>query len=166
MSLRVSLIHSCFDQAVGNPRPKNCRCKFRVTKEQATQLVEDGLASWLIVDWKKDAGGQSIPVTSWNLVWGAKQEEEPGATVRSALAAKTPRVQTIEKAHIHRSTDPLMRKDGKWGYLHDKVPEDAVRIEEWGRLARGVISDLVVPAVDDPYGPGRPILTYFNDDRT
>lgn len=166
MSLRPSLVHSCFSQNLSEIKKPNCRCKYRVTLEQAKQLVEEGLASWLIVDWKKGADGQSVPVTSWNLVWGSKQEEEPGVSVRSALAMKTPRVQTIERPHIERSTDSLMRVDGKWVYENGKTPEDKERIEQWGILAQGVISDLIVPFIPDPYGAGRPILVNFNDDRS
>lgn len=164
--LRPCRIHSCFQQALGEIKKENCRCKYRVSLDQAKKLVEEGLASWLIVDYKKGADGQSVPVTSWNLVWGSKQEDEPESVVRSALAMKTPRVQTIERPHIERSTDPLMKVDGKWVYEKGKVPEDATRIEEWGRLQQEVWQNLLAPFIPDPYGNGRPIIVNFKDDRT
>ncbi len=151
MSLRVSLVHSCFEQHLGHPRPEKCRCKFRVTLDEAKKYVEEGKASWLVVDWKKDSEGVSIPVTSWNLVWGSEPAEN--GIVRSALAMKTPRVQTVEKAHIERA------------YI-DKKQDDIDRIEMWGDLAQKVITDLIVPFIPDPYGHGRPILVNFNDERS
>ena len=157
VSLRVSLIHHCFDQAAGSPRPKKCRCRYRVTSEQAKKLVEEGLASYLIVDWKKDSAGQSVPVTSWNLVWGSKHEDkdEELEAVRSAFALKTPRVQTIEKAHMERAY--IGTKEFPKG-----SPIEIERINEWGRLAQQVISDLTVEIAPDFIDPfeGKPVF-YF-----
>ena len=155
--IRPSLIHHCFDQAAGDPRPAKCRCRYRVTTEQAKKLVEEGLASYLIVDWKKDSAGASIPVTSWNLVWGSKHEDkdEELEAVRSAFALKTPRVQTIEKAHMERAY--IGTKEFPKG-----SPLEQARINEWGRLAQEVIAGLTKtywPKLHDPF-EGKPVF-YF-----
>lgn len=157
MSLRPSLVHHCHSQNLNEPRPAKCRCRYRVTTEQAKKLVEEGLASYLIVDWKTDSAGQSVPVTSWNLVWGSKQEDsvEDLEKVRSAFALKTPRVQTIEKAHMERAY--VGTKEFPKG-----SPLEQERINEWGRLAQEVISDLTVtywPELNDPF-EGKPVF-YF-----
>ena len=157
VSLRPSLVHHCHSQNLNEPKPAKCRCRYRVTLDQAKKLVEEGLASWLIVDWKKDSAGASIPVTSWNLVWGSKHEDkdEELEAVRSAFALKTPRVQTIEKAHIERAF--IGTKEFPKG-----SPIEIERINEWGRLAQEVISDLTVEYAPDFVDPfeGKPVF-YF-----
>jgi hypothetical protein len=157
VSLRPILIHACFDQRAGNPRPVKCKCRYRISSEQAEEYVKQGLASYLIVGWRKDSAGTSIPVEGPNLVWGGKLEtkDEELETVRSVLALKTPRVMTIEKSNIERAY--VGTKEFPKG-----SPLEQERINEWGRLAQEVISDLTVEYAPDFVDPfeGKPVF-YF-----
>jgi len=185
MSLRPSLIHSCHDQQkvfsfmepflsaaiskqdlmelwdqaavqLGETRPKNCRCSYRVSLVDAEKLVKNGIADYLIIDWRYNEEKKTFfPAPNNNLVWGGKQAEDLGL-VKSSYAAKTPRVQTIEKAHIERA------------YVDGKQP-DIDRIEEWGRLSHEVVADLTTdywPEINDPFR-GRPVILLIGwDQRT
>lgn len=181
MSLRPVLLHSCFDQnrimafmepflyanvtkeqlaemwgeaaqQLGEVRNKNCRCSYRVTTEEAEKLVENGLASYLVIEWRYNAEKKVFfPAPNPNLVWGGKQAEDLGL-VKSAYAGKTPRVMTIEKANMERA------------YL-DENQDEIERIEEWGRLQRLVWTALLTPARPDPWGEGRPFIYSFNTER-
>lgn len=177
MSIRPNLIHSCFDQnrilayvdqwisdshltkedftklwkdaakVLGEVRKPNCRCSYRVTTDEAEILVKHGIADYLITEWRfNEEKKRFFPAPNPNLVWGGKQAEDLGL-VRSSKAQKTPRVQTVEKAHIERA------------YVDEKE-EDATRIEVWGELARGVIRDLtvVVEHIHDPF-EGKPVIS-------
>jgi hypothetical protein len=164
MSLRVSRVHACFDQSrvfafmepflsaditkeqltqlwdqaatqLGETRPKNCRCSYRVTADEAEKLVKNGIADYLIIDWRYNAEKKVFfPAPNLNLVWGGKQAEELGL-VKSSYAAKTPRVMTIEKANIERA------------YLDGREDEIA-RIEAWGELQRDVWASITVSYPD------------------
>jgi hypothetical protein len=147
MKFRPVLVHSCFDQSLGEPRPASCRCRYRIAVEEAKQYVADGRADWIIVDWRN-----GFPVEGSNLVWGARPTNDE-LEVRSAYAKQTPRVQTIEKAHIERA------------YISGRK-EDIARIEDWGRLQIQLWAGLMAPFVPDPCGDGRPILIVFEDFRT
>lgn len=135
-------------KSLGEVRPERCRCSFRVTKEEAEALIANGIAQPLITEWRFNAEKRVFfPAPNPNLVWGGKQAEDLGL-VRAAFAAKTPRVQTIEKAHIERA------------YIDGKQ-EDVERIEEWGRLARQVLELVTVEYVGEPRDPfkGCPVLS-------
>lgn len=179
MSLRPSLCHSCFDQnrimvfvepflsakltkedlvklwsdaaqVLGQVRKKNCRCSYRVTTLEADHLVKHGLASYLVTDWRyNEEKHVFFPAPNPNLVWGGRQAEELGL-VRSSLAQKTPRVQTIEKAHIERS-------------VIDHKQEDIDRIEEWGKMQKQLWSEMTTfywPEPRDPF-KGRCVFVSF-----
>jgi hypothetical protein len=182
--LRPYVIHSCFDQnkilayvepllsspltknefteiwtqaakALGQVRPKNCRCRYRVSAREGEILVEYGVASYLVTEWRyNEEKKMFFPAPNPNLVWGGQQAENLGL-VRSSLAAKTPRVQTIEKAHMERAFI-----DGK--------KEDLDRIEEWGELSRGVIAALTKGYWPEPFDPfkGLPVVTRWENQRT
>lgn len=177
MSLRPSLCHSCFDQnrimvfvqpflsaqltkdelvklwhdaaaVLGQVRKKNCRCSYRVTTLEADHLVQHGLASYLITDWRyNEEKHVFFPAPNPNLVWGGKQAEELGL-VRSSLAQKTPRVMTIEKANLERA------------YL-DERQDEIDRIEIWGEMAREVIHKLTSTYWPEPFDPfkGYPVIS-------
>lgn len=98
-------VHSCYSQdsfednwngfpvetkieSLDKLRPKKCRCKWWVSTQVATQLVADGVASWEI---KFEGGFQTYG----------------NDIVLSGRAGKTPRAQTIEKAHMERYTERL-----------------------------------------------------------
>lgn len=147
MSLRPVLIHSCFDQVIGQLRPATCRCKYRISLADARLYVKQGKASWLIVDYKN-----SVPVESWNLVWGREAEKNEDQETRGSYAKQTPRVQTIEKAHMERA------------YLDGKKA-DIDRINVWGELAQEVLASLIITEFgDDPF-EGRAVLYLIGFDQ-
>ncbi len=183
MSLRPNLVHSCFDQSkvfafvepflyanitkaqlaeiweeaavqLGETRPKNCRCSYRVSTADAEQLVKNGIADYLITEWRYNEEKKVyFPAPNSNLVWGGKQAEELGL-VKSSYAAKTPRVMTIEKANVERA------------YL-DERQDEIDRIEIWGELQRGVWQALVQEYAHDWVDPfeGRTVLPLIGFDQ-
>ncbi len=128
MKFRPVLVHACFDQRLGQLRPLTCRCRYRVSVDEANDFVAQGKADWIIVDWRN-----GFPVEGANLVWGARPEKQrdKDEKLSSAYALKTPRVQTIEKAHIERA------------FVNGKQ-DDLDRINAWGELAHEVIAELTV----------------------
>jgi hypothetical protein len=183
MSLRPALVHSCFDQNrvfqfmepffsanltkadlrelweqasahLGEIRPKNCRCSYRVTVEEADLLVKNGIADYLITDWRYNEEKKTFfPAPNLNLVWGGKQAEDLGL-IKASYAAKTPRVMTLERANLERA------------YV-DGRQDEIDRIEIWGELAREVIADLTTeywPELDDPF-KGRAVLPLIGFDQ-
>jgi hypothetical protein len=150
MSFRTVLVHACFDQRLGQERPARCKCQYRITNEQAQEFVVQGKADWVIVAYKN-----GFPVEGCNLVWGARptKEEIEAQLVKSAYAAKTPRVQTVEKADIERA------------YVN-QYPEDIERIEVWGEMSKDVIADLTIPwDGSDPF-EGRSVILFVTDQRS
>jgi hypothetical protein len=133
---------------LGEMRPAKCRCSYRVTSAEAEHLVKNGIANWLITDWRYNEDRKVFfPVEGPNLVWGGKQAEDLGL-VRSSLAAKTPRVQTIEKAHIERAfVGTAAHPEGD--------PEEQARINLWGELSRQVIQELTTPYWPEVFDPFR-----------
>lgn len=113
--LRPFLVHSCFNQSREYVvwkqlrRPKECKCRLLMSREETRELVERGMLAEMIVDWKWDSEGVGHPVTVDNMF------------VHTGRAVKTPRTQTIEKADIERA------------YVFD-YPEDQARIEAYGEL--------------------------------
>lgn len=138
MSLRPVLIHSCFDQSIGDLRPSKCRCRYRISLERAKEFVKQGKAQWLIVDYKN-----TVPVESWNLVWGRAPDEDEKETSGS-YSKMTPRVETIEKTHMERAY-----VDGK--------KADIARINIWGQMSQEMLLSMIVPERYDPF-KGEPIL--------
>jgi len=162
-----------------DPPAPSCRCRKFIPLSKATKMVKDGEASWVVVKRKSGyaeitcsmCGGDKTVVNCANcggkgvaieyVVWNQfnndvvliselpKDETEKKRT--SVLKKKTPRVATIEKAHIYRA------------YV-DGNKEAAERIEEYGRLvleARAFIGKDkiytigVEPANDATTGQGR-----------
>jgi hypothetical protein len=102
----------------------------------------------LIVDYKN-----SVAVESWNLVWGRTREDDEETETRGAFAKQTPRVQTIEKAHMERA------------YLDGKKA-DIERIDAWGELQQDVWAKLMADFIPNPWGEGRPLVIDSNDLRS
>jgi len=48
-----TLLHTCFNQAFGDPLPQRCRCRKRLTSEEARHAVAKGEAAWLVVGYKE-----------------------------------------------------------------------------------------------------------------
>ena len=144
-----SVIHTCHNQHLGEAKPK-CRCKKRVSLADATKQVEKGFAEWLIFSTTWITGKETCPVcladrlkkgcqncqgsgeieksypvrTHTNdivLVSVGTPNEDGSQTFRSVKAKQTPRVATIEIAHIERA------------YL-DGVKEEQERIEIYGLM--------------------------------
>lgn len=140
MNFRSVLVHGCFDQRLGELRPKTCRCRYLITWEEANEYVAEGKADWIIVGWKK-----GFPIEGRNLVWGARPEETQGnEKISSAYAKKTPRVHTIEKADMERA------------YVN-QYREDQERIETYGQLSIEVVQEMIAPWREDPFA-GRALL--------
>jgi hypothetical protein len=128
----TSVIHVCHNQHLNEARPKRCRCRKRIKLVDATIMVEKGFAQWLITSQivltgkevchlclnekiKKNcqhcAGTgeveKSYPVNTYSsdivLVTTGSTDDDGKTTYKPVLAPKTPRVATIEKAHIERA---------------------------------------------------------------
>jgi hypothetical protein len=95
---KTSKVHHCFDQELGNPQPVKCKCRKFISKEFASELVANGTAEWLTV--------YPEGVSSYDIVL-------------KGITGKTPRAQTIEKAHIERYM----------GISGDFDPETMTRLE-------------------------------------
>jgi len=114
---------------------------------RSDHLVKHGLAATWLRTGATRREACVLPCAEPELVWGGRQAEELGL-VRSSLAQKTPRVQTIEKAHIERAV-----VDGK--------QDDIDRIEVWGQMQREVWSGLTKtywPVLRDPF-KGCPVIS-------
>jgi hypothetical protein len=189
MSLRPCIVHQCFDQnkvfqfmepffsvdidktqlmelwgqaaaQLGETRPKTCRCSYRVTVAEAEILVKNGIADYLITDWRYNEEKKTFfPAPNLNLVWGGKQAEDLGL-IKASYAAKTPRVMTIEKANIERSL--VFKGDSK--KAKDIAAMEKARIEVWGELAREVIADLTTayPDLWDCPFKGKPVCSMID----
>ena len=83
---KTTKVHYCFHQEIGDPQPKKCKCRKFISKEFAEGLVADGIADWLV---KFPEGVNTTDIVLRNIV------------------SKTPRAQTIEKAHIERFIDQI-----------------------------------------------------------
>lgn len=131
------------------PPAKKCRCRKYVSLRVATQMVKDGEASWVVLARKyvpimevcslcksdpevkgcancegrgKVPGTEVIETEGEDIVLVSRLPADKREKKRSsALAAKTPRVATIEEEHIELA------------YVYG-VKEAAERIEEYGRL--------------------------------
>ncbi len=108
-------IHTCFSPDMGEEFLPVCACFRKTTKEDARRLVWLGLATWISV---------------------GKRTFRDKICLFTELSQMTPRVATIEKAHIERA------------YASDHGLEDRVRIETYGQLTQETWQALVheVPA--------------------
>lgn len=192
MSIRPNLVHSCFDQnkilqfvepflyaeigraqfleiwkeaarQLGEIRPEKCRCNYRVSSEDAEILVKNGIADYLITEWRyNEEKKKFFPAPNPNLVWGGKQAEDLGL-IKASYAAKTPRVMTIEKANIERS---LAWRDDTPKAKRIAAEEQA-RIEAWGDLQYEVWAKMTVNYPDGWECPfrGRAVLPMIGGDQ-
>lgn len=146
--LKTSAVHYCFSQELGEPRPKDCRCKKMVSREMAANLVKIGEADWLV-----DYSGKN-PADTFHVVLRGR-------------AGKTPRAHTIEKAHMERGLERMLDASDN-GYQADLMHAAAEGVDEaielWASyreielesrcsLFRGCGGDLVaLKAVSDNLG--------------
>jgi hypothetical protein len=86
---KTSLVHSCYLIDRGDLRPKpKCRCRKYVSREQASELVRLGAATWVL----DDSDGKSEPIPQWDIVLLGQ-------------TSKTPRAATLERSHLERGTE-------------------------------------------------------------
>lgn len=173
--MKGSTVHSCFSQMLGEQKPKRCRCRKKMSLIDATREVERGFAQWLILSQtlgtikeicqtcgnddklKKSCQAcqktgeveKTFPINVFGtdivLVTTGSLDDAGRMVYKPVLAKKTPRVATIEKAHIHRA------------YL-DNNKEEQERIEVYGlmtlesRIEMGIKPE---PADDPKTGTGR-----------
>jgi hypothetical protein len=141
-------VHACFAQNLNETKPEKCRCRQRLSLAEATREVQNGFAEWLILTRKTVTQKEICPIclngdakkscqhctktgeidvthfiNTYSqdivLVTTGSENESGATTYRHVLALKTPRVATIEKAHIERA------------YVHNNA-EEQERIEAYG----------------------------------
>ena len=83
---KTTKVHHCFNQELNEPQPKKCKCRKFISRDFAAGLVADGVADWVII--------YPQGVSSFDIIL-------------KGIAGKTPRAQTIEKAHIQRYIDQI-----------------------------------------------------------
>lgn len=93
---KTTKVHHCFNQEMNiengpvvperDLQPKKCKCRKFISREFAADLVADGAADWVI---KYPEGTPTFDI------------------VLKGIVGKTPRAQTIEKAHIERYIDQI-----------------------------------------------------------
>lgn len=132
-------VHYCFSQELGELQPVRCRCRKFVSKEVASNLVNEGEADWLLI-----ASNDAI-IPTWDLVLKGR-------------VGKTPRAHTIESAHMERYTE---RMGGNADNSDPADPEVMALFEEYHDiemetrlgLFRGVGAELLKMKKDsDTYG--------------
>lgn len=160
---------------------KKCKCREEATFTRAHQLVQSGAAEYVIIRkepvdiklicsmcanddlLKRSCSAcnktgeiirtEMVPVRSNDIVMVTTGSGESGHEVfRSVMAKQTPRVATIEFAHIQRA------------YVNE-YPEDILRIEEYGKSNRDFLASLIAPFIPDP-NEGRCLFTFGPDERT
>jgi hypothetical protein len=128
-------IHTCFSQRAGEEMPPKCACRRKTDPADARRLVALDNVDWIII---------------------GKRTFRDKVCVVIEVSQKTPRVATIEKAHIERAyaNDP---KDPSGA-------EERERIEEYGRLTLASWNAMVrlVPAAEfdegDDHDFGIPVV--------
>ncbi len=189
--MKSSKVHVCHQAHLGENKPKRCNCRKRISLAEATQRVEQGFAAWLVLsehtaiskeicpicqagDIKKSCqhckttgeverahpvrvlGTDIVEVTAGSL------DEDNQLVYRSVKAKQTPRVATIEKAHICRA------------YI-DKDKSEQERIEAYGlmTLEARIEMGIGIEPADDPktgigrkYDCGRSPYARISDERT
>src|ERR1700674_1691265 len=190
--LKLSRVHVCFQQSLNESRPKKkCKCRKKVSISEATRLVEQGTAQWLILDRYTVIDKEVCPICSGGslkkgcqncggsgkietqnqvevlgndivLATAASQEKNRPPVYRSVLALKTPRVATVERSHIEKA------------YL-DGNKDEADRIEAYGMmiLEARIEMGIGVEPPDNPetgtgrrYDYGRTPFARISDERT
>lgn len=189
--MKLSIEHTCFSQHLNENKPKRCSCRKRITQAEATRLVERGFADWIILsytdtvikeichicfnsDLKKSCQEckslgeieKSIKIKNYGtdivLVTIGSPDERGNLLYKPVLAKKTPRVATIEPAHIERA------------YI-EGIKEEQERIEEYGlmTLLSRIEMKIGTEPLDDPkigtgrtYDRGRSPFARIADERT
>lgn len=169
--MSMSKVHHCIGQemvAKGliEPPAKRCRCREVVSNEEAQTRVNNGEARWIVIDRIRGIddilcrlchddkevkncalcagkGFVSVPVVvevkSYDIVSvSAESIDEKAGIYKPELRPKTPRVPTIEWKHIIRAY-----------VLGERAAQE--RIEEYGRLERERLEDLIVKVPADEY---------------
>ena len=166
---KSSLVHACFSQNLNEQKPKKCHCRQRMSLSEATEEVSRGSAEWLILTSKTHTDRQICPIclnaetkkTCQNCAQTGEIDEihlvnayssdivlvsvgslnaSGTTTYRHALALKTPRVATIEKAHIERA------------YVYNNQ-EEQERIEAYGMDTLQTRIDMGI--TDEPEGDAK-----------
>ena len=83
---KTTKVHYCYSQELNEPQPKICKCRKFISREEATDHVANGIADWIV---KYPEG-----ISTYDIIL-------------KGIAGKTPRSQTIEKAHIERYVDQI-----------------------------------------------------------
>lgn len=147
--MRTSRVHVCFQQHLGEQKPKKCRCKKLITLHEATKEVREGRAQWLVLFRRPGVVEETCPicdadenkrqschncgglgVASKTFYQETYADDIVQATVgcedndgneifKSVMSKQTPRVPTIERTHIERA------------YI-EEVKDDQERIELYG----------------------------------
>lgn len=119
---KTSIVHTCllyrtkqemgrlWNEEIGGVKVSSkfkgqeCKCRKFVGHRKATEMVEKGEAEWMI-DYSADP-----PAPTWNLIAVERKK-------------KTPRANTIEKAHIERFVERQSDlEDKRW--MGQEIPED------------------------------------------
>lgn len=163
--MRTSRIHFCFQQHLGEQKPDTCRCRKLITTHEATKMVREGRAQWVVLSRRPVVVEETCPVCdadeskrrscqnckglgtssktyyqeeySEDVVMAVmgSKDEDGNEVFRSVMAKQTPRVATIEKTHIERA------------YI-EKIKEDQQRIEAYGL---DVLEARVTTGIDNHY---------------
>lgn len=134
-------VHTCFSIEMGDPFPDVCACRRKIKLQHAKRWVAGGIAEWVSV--------------------GRKTTHDKICVIGGS-ALRTPRVATIEKAHIERA----------YGVGCGGDIEEAARIEAYGEINREALRSLTVykdPVEFDEAKKkdwGTPVLYSVTNDRT
>ena len=160
---------------------KRCKCREEVSLSRAHQLVKSGVAQWVLLKKEPVEIKKICPICTNDellkkscllcrktgevvtteyvqhqsndivmVTTGSGDENEQ--VFRSVMSKQTPRVATIEEAHIIRA------------YVNG-YPEDRERIEVYGKTNKDFLESLIVPFKPDPF-EGRTVFTFGADDRS
>jgi len=182
----ASRVHHCISQwliakDLAEPPAKKCRCRQFISSDKAEEMVKRGEALWVVKEHIRGTreetcrlchgdpqvkncafcGGKgtvevnaSADIRTYDIVLANNEAaDKKDKKQRPGLMMKTPRVATIESKHIWRAYgDALIA--GRW--VGSNEARD--RIEEYGRMARESLAELVVgfePDDDPKKGQGR-----------
>ena len=157
---------------------KRCKCREDVSPARAHNLVQSGQAEWLVLRKDPIEVTEPCPICLEDelLVKSCQNCNNTGEVTktvfslvrsndivmvtsggddevfRSVMSKQTPRVATIEYAHIQRA------------YVNE-YQEDIDRIEVYGETNKEFLQSLIVPFIPDPF-EGRTVFTFGIDERT
>ncbi len=171
MEIKKVLAHTCFKRKKGDGylaalSPKKCSCRRYITVAKAEEEVRIGAAQYVVIGYKEVETEATCPIcfnTSLKKICDScehtglikTKKPEPiygqdvirtvGPDGRNILTTKVKKAPTIEAGHILRA------------YVNARR-ESQLRIEEYGRLSKELISSLISgfePADDLKTGTGR-----------